>query len=159
MNTIVKAGIWMGVLCAIWTFVMGFTGWYKDPVMLNVFYVVILIEIGVLIWGLKKTAAEGRTYGGQLKAGTLMAVIGGVIVFCSSLLFTLVVFPQYFDELRAVYTDMLKAQGMSDADVAAGIETWSATQTPFLQALMGFIGTVVTGFVGSLIIGAVFRKK
>ncbi len=35
----------------------------------------------------------------------------------------------------------------------------AATQTPFLQALFGAIGTVVTGLVSSLVIAAFARKK
>ena len=30
MNIPTRAGVLLGVLCVIWTFVMGFTGWYKD---------------------------------------------------------------------------------------------------------------------------------
>ncbi len=29
MNPILSAGILIGVLCGLWTFLMGFTGWYK----------------------------------------------------------------------------------------------------------------------------------
>ena len=29
MNPILSAGILIGVLCGVWTFVMGFTGWSK----------------------------------------------------------------------------------------------------------------------------------
>ena len=33
MTPTLTAGLLLGVLCGIWTFVMGFTGWYKDPVV------------------------------------------------------------------------------------------------------------------------------
>ena len=36
-NVNVKAGIWLGVLVSVWTLLMGVTGWYKHPVMLNLF--------------------------------------------------------------------------------------------------------------------------
>ena len=76
MNPILNAGLIIGVLCGLWTFVMGFTGWYKDPTMSHAFLpAVILIEIGGLIWGLRQTAAQGRNYAGQVVAGTLMSVI------------------------------------------------------------------------------------
>jgi len=45
----------------LWTLVMGVTGWYKHPVLLNMFWVVVLIEIGVLVWGLRQTAARSAT--------------------------------------------------------------------------------------------------
>jgi hypothetical protein len=126
MHPILSAGILIGALCAVWTFVMGFTGWYRDPTMAAVFFLVIPIEIGGLIWGLKRTAAEERTYRAQVVAGTLMSVVAGVIIIASSLLFT-TVFPDHLQELEA--------RGSS--------------ATPMGQALDGFIGTLVTGILAS----------
>jgi uncharacterized membrane protein len=158
MNTTLKGGILIGVLCGIWTFVMGFTGWYKDPAMLTAFYVVILLQIGVLVWGLRKTAAD-KPYGAQVGAGILMSVIGGVIIIASSLLFTTVAFPEYFDELRVAQTQMLISTGKTEAEAAAEVSMAAQFQTPGYQAVFGFIGTLVTGAVASVIIAAFARKK
>ena len=132
MNPVLGAGILIGVLCSIWTFVMGFTGWYRDPSTVNIFYFVILLEIAGLIWGLRRTAAEGRTYRGQVVAGTMMAVVAGVIIVCSSLIFTTVAFPDY----------------------TAGV---GAETTPMGQAMAGFMGTLVTGIVASAVIAVFVR--
>jgi hypothetical protein len=159
MNPILSAGILIGVLCGLWTFVMGFTGWYKDPVMLNAFFVVILIEIAGLMWGLRQTAAQGRTYFGQVVAGTLMAAVAGVIVICSSLLFTTVVFPDYFKELEAAQRQMLQAGGRSPAEIEETVRATAATSTPMAQAIAGFVGTLLTGILASALIAIGFRRK
>ena len=130
MHPILSAGILIGALCGMWTFVMGFTGWYKDPTMATAFFLVVPIEIAGLIWGLKRTAAEERTYRAQVVAGTLMSVVAGVIIIGSSLLFTTVVFPEYFRELQVN----------------------ASSTTPMGQALDGFIGTLVTGILASAVI-------
>jgi len=158
MNITVKGGILIGVLCALLTFVMGFTGWYKDPAMMAVFYAVILIQIGVLVWGLRKTAGE-KAYVAQVGAGILMSVIGGVIIMASSMIFTTVAFPEYFEELRAVQMQMATAAGKSEAEAATELEMAAQFQTPVFQAVFGFIGTLVTGTLASLIIAAFARKK
>lgn len=158
MNLTVKAGVLIGGLCAAWTFVMGLTGWYKHPVLLNAFWVVVFLQIGVLVWALRQTAAE-KTYWGQVGAGTLMSTIAGVILFGSSLLFTVVVFPHYFEELRAVHAQMLQAAKLPEAEVKAQLEAAAASQTPLIQAVSGMIGTVMTGFVASLIIAALVRRR
>lgn len=94
MNPILSAGVLIGILCSAWTFVLGFTGLYKTPSANVVFIsVAMAIEVVVLTWGLRRTAAEGRAYGGQILAGTMMAIVGGVIIIVSSLLFTTVFFP------------------------------------------------------------------
>jgi len=159
MSTVTRGGIWLGILVVVWTFIMGLTGWYKDAVMLNAFWVVILIQIGVLVWALRKTAAAGNTYGKQVMSGLTISIIGGVIIFFGSLLFTSVVYPQYFTELQSVHEQMLRDAGTPESDMQRMLEAESATQTSFLQALFGFIGTVVTGIVVSAILGFFIRKK
>jgi hypothetical protein len=158
MKPTMKAGIVLGVLVGFWTLVMGVTGWYKDPALVSVFYVVILIEIGVLIWGLKMTAPESA-YGKQVGNGTLIAIIGSVIIFCVSYIFTTVLYPNYFADLQAIQEEMLAAEGKTPEEVAQFVEAGKVVATPFMNAVSGVIGTVVTGLVGSLIIGAFFKKK
>lgn len=159
MKSIIKTGVVIGLSCMAWQLVMGLTGWYLDPVLLNLFWIVIAIQIGVMVWGMRMTAAEGRTYGGQVAAGTLMAVFGGVIIFLGSLLFTTVLFPHYFEDIRRVGEEVLKARGLSDADLKKQLDVQASMQTPVITALSGFIGTIVTGFVISLIAGAFLRKQ
>ncbi|MEK6570497.1 MAG: DUF4199 domain-containing protein [Bacteroidota bacterium] len=159
MNHTTKAGLLIGVLCGIWVFVMGFSGWYKDPVMLYAFWLVILIQLGVLIWGLKAVATTGASYGKLVGSGTMMSVIGGLILFFTSLLFTTVVFPHYFEELRTIQEQMLKESGKSEQEIMQEMQAAATMSTSFINAISGFIGTVVTGLTASLIIGAIVRKK
>jgi hypothetical protein len=159
MNPIPAAGLLIGVLCGVWTFVMGYTGWYKDPSRASAFFVVILIEVAGLIWGLRKTAAEGRPYSGQVVAGTLMSIIAGVIIVGSSLLFTTVAFPEYFSEVEAAYRGLLQQQGKSEAEIASEITAWSAGQTSMAQAMNGFIGTFVTGVMVSAVVAIWVRAR
>lgn len=159
MNTIMKAGIVLGVLVEVWTYTMGFTGWYKDPGLMNLFWVVIAIQIAVLMWALKRTAAEGRGYGGQVGAGTLISLIAGVFVVVGSLIFTMVVFPNYFSDLAAIQEQMLRTAGRAEAEIKQMMEMTAKTSTPVMQACFGFLGTLVTGVIVSAIIGGFMRAK
>src|SRR5262245_57530056 len=160
MNPILSAGILIGSLCSAWTFILGFTGLYKSPSANVVFIsVAMAIEVVVLTWGLRRTAAEGRAYGGQILAGTMMAIVGGVIIIASSLLFTTVVFPNYFAEVEQAERNALQSQVKTDADIAAAIQANAASATPMAQAMSGFIGTLVTGIVASAIIGIFVHRR
>lgn len=159
MNTIVKSGIVLGVLVEVWTYLMGFAGWYKDPQLSQLFWVVIAIQIAVLMWALKRTAAEGRGYGGQLGAGTLISLIAGVFVIVGSLVFTTVVFPNYFTDMAALQEQALRRSGQSDAEIQRMMAMAAKTANPAVQACLGFIGTLVTGFLVSAIIGGFVRTK
>jgi hypothetical protein len=135
MNPILNTGLAIGAACAAWMFVVGFAGWYKDPARASLFFLVILIEIAGLFWGLRQTAREGRNYNQQVVAGTMMSVIAGVVLIVASLIFTMFVFPDAMDALRV-------------SDPSA---------TPMSQALNGFIGTLVTGILASAAIAIRFR--
>ena len=158
MKPTVTAGVVLGLLCVAWTFVMGFTGWYKDPALLNLFFLVILFEIGVLIWGLRQTAAE-KNYFGQVLAGLAIAGIASIFIFFGSMLFTSVVFPGYFEEIRTLQAEQLKGGGMAEEQVRATVDAMRPLQTPLINALSGVVGTMVTGLVASLVIAAFVRKK
>jgi hypothetical protein len=158
MSIPIRAGVLLGVLCVIWTFVLGFTGWYKDPVMLNLFFLVIPLEIGIVIWALRKTA-QGATWGGQVVNGLVLSLVASAIIFAGSLLFTTVAFPNYFTDIQAAQADLLKAAGLPEADIKSRVAASAAMQTPFMNALSGVIGTVATGVLVSATAGAFLRKK
>ena len=158
MKPTARAGVVLGALVVAWMFLMGFTGWYKDPALSSLFFVVILIEIGVLVWGMRQTAAE-KNYFGQVLAGLTIAAIGSVLIFAGSIVFTSVAFPAYFDEMRALQIEQLKAKGIPEDQVLAAVDMARPMQTPVVNALFGVVGTMVTGLVASLVIAAFVRKK
>ena len=158
MNPILSAGLLIGLLCSDWMFVMGFTGWYKDPATANLFFLVIPIEVAGLVWGVRRTAAL-RTYGSQLLAGTMMSIVAGVVIIAASLLFTTVVFPAYLADVEHSYRASLQQRGLPEAEIAAAMHANSATSTPMAQAQSGFIGTLVTGIIASAVIALFVRRR
>lgn len=159
MNPILAAGLLIGVFCGLWTFVMGFTGWYKDPVMMNAFWGVILIQLFGLVWGLRQTARQGRGWASQVLAGTLMSVIAGVVIIAGSLLFTTVFFPEYFSEIERMGREVMQRQGKSETEIAQALAGSRALATPMTQAMAGFTGTLITGIVASAAIALVVRAR
>jgi Protein of unknown function (DUF4199) len=159
VNPVLSAGLLIGVGCAIWTFVMGATGWYKDPAMARLFYVVILFEIAGLWWGLRRTAAEGRGYGSQIIAGTMMSIVAGVVVILSSLLFTTVIYTDYLSGLESLDRQQLAQQGKSAAEIDVEIGKTLQFYTPMNYAIGGFMGTLITGIIASSIIGFWVRSR
>lgn len=158
-NPILAAGLLIGVFCGLWTFVMGFTGWYKDPVMLNAFWVVVLIQLFGLVWGLRQTARQGRGWASQVVAGTLMSVIAGIVIIAGSLLFTTVFFPEYFSEIERMSRELMERQGRPEVEIARALADRRTLATPMTQAMAGFTGTLITGIVASAAIALVVRAK
>jgi hypothetical protein len=158
MNLTLRAGAVLGVLVVAWTFLMGVTGWYKDPVLLNLFWIVVLIQIGVLLWALTKTAAVNG-YARQVLSGTLISAIAAIPIFVGSLLFTMVAYPRYFEELAAVQEEMLRKAGRSEVEIQTAIGLAAEGATPLAQAIAGVIGTVLTGIFASSMIAVFHRRR
>lgn len=158
MNMTVKAGIVLGLLEAIWMFLMGLTGMYKHPILALAFLVVIPIHIGVLIWALRKTATSNG-YGAQVWAGVLISIVGAVLIFGASLLLTKVLVPTYVDDLLGMQQQMLQQMNLSEEQIAKMMADAKMRLTPTSQAFQGVIGTVVVGLVISLIAAIWLRRK
>jgi hypothetical protein len=94
---------------------------------------VVLYQIVVLVVLLRSTAKENG-FLAQVRAGTLASLVAAPIVFAQSLVFTTLLYPDYF---------------------AAHPEQGSSTA----QAMAGVVGTIGTGLVMSALIGAFARKR
>jgi hypothetical protein len=159
MKTILKWGVILGVLVEVWSYVYVSAGWHRSPATFNLFWIVFPIQIVVLVLALRATAAEGRGYGGQLVAGTLVSIIGGILVVIGSYLCMTVVFPNYAREVLAMQEQALRAAGKSEEEIRQLVQMAAKTGSPAVSAIAGCIGTIVTGFVSSLVIAAFVRAK
>jgi hypothetical protein len=54
---------------------------------------------------------------------------------------------------------MLRTAGKSEAEIKTVMDMAARSTTPALQAVFGFVGTLVTGVVVSAIIGAFIRAR
>jgi len=156
--TTIRAGITLGVLVALWTFIMGFTGWYRHPDLLFLFWLVIPLQVGVLLVLLRiRSATDG--YLRQVGNGVAASVIASALIFLGSLLFTAVVFPSYFRELEALGRLKMAQQGLTPDQIEAVIRAQAPMQRPLPTAFAGVLGTWFTGLFTSLIAAAWLRRK
>ena len=156
---VVATGVAIGVAMGGWMALMGLTGLYRRPALLGLFWVVVLLEVGVLALGLRRSARAGLGLLGQLAAGTLMSLLGAVVVFGASLLVTQILVPTYFEELRALQGEILRRRGLDAAAIRSAVDEARGSQTPLRSAIAGALGTAVTGTVASAFLAAVLRRR
>ncbi len=160
MNMIIRGGVMLGVLVTAFSWLFAFTGMHKNPGADMTFIIVAtVIEIAVLVWALRKTATQGRTWMGQVSAGTMLAFVGGSLIFATSIMLVSYLYPNYFAEANVATEAAYRARGMDDAAVQAAMAKLTAAQTPVAQGLNGFVGTVLTGLIMSAILGIWIRHK
>jgi hypothetical protein len=153
-----RAGALLGGLVVLWTFVMGFTGWYRHPNLLFLFWLVIPLQIGVLLVLLRRTAPT-TGYLRQVQNGVAASVLASFIIFAGSILFTTAVFPSYFRELEALGRLQMAKQGLSPEQIEAVVKAQAPMQTPLGSAFAGALGTWITGLLTSLVASVWYRKR
>lgn len=160
MKTIIRGGILLGILVTIWTYIFGLTGMHKNMGAAILFPIVAtVIELAVLLWALRRTAAEGRSWFGQVSAGTLLAFIGGCLILATSYLYVTQIHPTYMSEVREAGLAFNRSQGMEEAKIQELTAQQAPYQTAMIQAVMGFVATVITGFILSAILAIFIRSK
>jgi Protein of unknown function (DUF4199) len=158
MPPTLRAGLILGLAVAAWTFIMGFTGWYMHPSLWILSWSVVPMQIGILLWALRDLAPT-TGYGRQVWNGVSISLLGSMIIYAASLLFTTVVFPHYFQGLEALGRQIMARQGLDPGQIEAAVRAQAPMRTPRASAMAGVIGTVVTGFLTSLIASMWLRKK
>jgi multidrug transporter EmrE-like cation transporter len=153
-----KYGLLLGILVAVWTYVMGFAGWFRDPVLLHLFWLVVVIQTGVLLLAMRSAARVGAGYMARVGTGIAVSAIAGTIIFASSLLFSWVVFPDHFKDLRVIRETRLRDKGKTEEEIHSALAQSNRIYTPSSQAAQGYLITLVTGVVVSFA-GAPFTKK
>jgi hypothetical protein len=160
MKTIIRGGVLLGILVTIWTYIFGMTGMHRNMAAAMAFpLVATLLEVAVLVWALKRTAAEGRRWLGQVSAGTMLAFVAGALIFATSYFYVTWFHPTYFAEVNAAGEAFLRSQGMAEAEIQSQLAQQAPYQTAGMQALIGFCATVITGLLASAVIGLFIRNK
>lgn len=159
MGTLVKYGLMLAAGVVVWMFVMGLTGWYKHPYLVNLFFLVIPFQVLLIVQALRETARQGAGYGAQIGAGLAISSIAAILIFGASIVFTTVAFPNYFAEIRAAQETAMRQAGMEEARIAEIMAEAERSYTPMSQAIQGFIGTVITGLATAAIAGRWIRAE
>jgi len=158
MHPTIRAGFLLGAAVAGWTLVMAKSGLYKHPTLFYLFWLVIPIQIGILIAFLRKSAPT-TGYGRQVWTGVSISLLGSMLIFANSYYLTSVLYPQYFQEVEALGRQLMAAKGLSAEQIEAAVRAQAHMQTPMASAMAGAIGTVVTGFLTSLVAAIKLRKQ
>lgn len=154
-----RSGLILGVLVAAWSLFNGFMGWYRHPSLSMVFIPgAIGLQVAVMAWSLAQRRQEDP-FLRQVLHGMVLSAVASVLIFASSYLSTSVLFPHYFQEMAELGRQRLAAQGLSPADIETQLAAYRAMATSGKQAFAGVMGTVSTGMILSLLLGAVMRRK
>lgn len=158
-STIIRSGVLFWVISTVILFVIGVFDWYRNPNLTWVFWLVLPAQI-LIIWQLmKKLRPLSLPYWKNVAFGTMVSLITGVGMLFSSLFFTEVVFPDYFDTIKEVGIEIYEDDGATQDEIDEYVAYYESEGLGIANAVSGAIGSTVTGLVMSLVIALFFRQK
>jgi hypothetical protein len=173
MKTIVKYGLWTGVVSGLWG-LLSFTlvGWLNKSAFhgripatqirsYSGLFSIIILALGIYL-GLKQARtrnANHLTYGQAVKTGALIAVITAVVVTVFTWLYCTVINPGYTGFMVQDCQRTMIAAGKSPAEIAQCVESTRKEFSTGAQVTQALIGQAVVGTILSLIFGLFLRTK
>ncbi|MFP4060507.1 MAG: DUF4199 domain-containing protein [Bacteroidales bacterium] len=125
-------------------------------------YISYLVIAGLLVFGIKsyRDNVLGGTisYGRSLGFGMLMLLFGGILYAVYTYIMFKFIDPGLMDKTMAVAEEKMLERGLSDEQIEMALEMSRKWTSPGMTAIGAFIGTVVWGFILSLIV-SIFMKK
>jgi hypothetical protein len=155
----IKWGVILGIAVGAMGFVFAGTGLHTNPATTSLVFVglAIVINVVVVVVGLGATAGDS-TWGRQVANAAVIGVVGAVLIFASSWLMTVVVFPDYYSEMFEGYRQGFASSGMSQDQIATEMGPIEAS-TPVSSALSGATGAVFTSLLVGTLAGIRLRQK
>ena len=159
MNSVIKASLILAGVIAVLTVGIVATGLLERPatgIPLFLFGAIVL-NIVVVFWGLKQTAAE-NPYGKQLMNAALIGLVGGALIFVVSMALTSVILPDFLEESKAAQAALLEEALPAGEQLDVALEG-NASRSSISEAFGGFVGTLGTSILSGAIIGIFLRRK
>lgn len=130
------------------------SGWFGLPSY------IILIAFMVLAMKEYKSGNSGfMSYGQGLGIGTLVSLVSGVIGGVFMFVYTSFIDTNYAANMAEKQRIGLEERGMSDEQIEQAIAMTESFSSPALMIVWSIVGSVILGFILSLIVAAVMKNK
>ena len=122
-----------------------------------------LIIIGVVVYATKTYRDNNlngiMTYGQALGLGTLILIIGVLMLNIYNYIFMTVIDPDFLSKVLAVVEEKLLEKGMSDDQIEMALSMQRKFATPVITSISDFVGKSILGFIFILITSAFLKKE
>ncbi len=155
-----NGGIITGLLMVLYSLLLYFLGQSFNKVLSSLG---LLIFIAGLYLGIRSFRDTGRggylSYGQVLGAGTVMSLYIAIITAIFTYLLYTVIDPDLIVKMTEMKREILMKRGLSDEQIDASLKVAAWTTTPWFLAASSVVGTVIWGFIISLIEGIFLKRE
>lgn len=153
-----KWGIIIGICSVVFSTLIMVLGMVGNQAIGFVAYIIIGIGVFMAMSAYKKENNGFMSYGQGLGIGALMAAVSGLLSSAYSFVYMKFIDPSVMDQIfKKAEADMEK-KGLSPEQIDQAMEMSKVFMSPGAMFVWGVVGSILLGFVFSLIISAFVKK-
>lgn len=157
-RTALKWGGILGIALIVYSLFLFLTDKVGNTGFGLITYLITIVGITLAMRDYRTLNRGLMTYSEGLSVGTLTAGVSGLLSSLFSVFYTTVIDPGVMERVIDQARERLEESGLSDEQIEQQIEFMNKFQSPGLTFAFGSIGSVVLGFLLSLIIAAFIRR-
>ncbi len=153
-----KYGVLASVVIMVFTTIINVTGQSQNKWLTSLSFVFMIVGIVVAMKAFKEENKGFMTYGEGLGLGSLVSAIMGLLGSTFSVLYNKFIDPTIITQAMDTARSEMESKGMDDAQIDQAMAMSEKFMSPGVLFAFGVIGSLMVGFVLSLIIAAILRK-
>lgn len=163
MKTEIKFGLILGLGICAYTTVAHLLGFYTNNIRAGKYgdAVIILLPLVVLFLAIReeRNLNASLTLFQGIKTGLLVSLISFPISAAFLWIYHHYINPNWLEFIINYERNSMVRAGISAGEISARLDQLRAGNSDFAQIVGGFVGTLVLGFVFSVIISLILRRK
>lgn len=157
-RTALKWGVIIGIISILYSTVIMVTGQIGNQLLTYPVYLIIGVGLYLAMNDFKKENQGIMSYGQGLGIGTLMSAVSGLISSFFSMAYMKFIDPTITDQIMKKAVEDMEKKGIPDEQIDQAMEMSKMFMSPGAMFVMGLLGSILIGFILSLIIAAILKK-
>lgn len=157
-RTALKWGVIFGIISILYSTAIMVSGQIGNKALGYPVYIIIAVGIYLAMNDFKKENQGFMTYGQGLGLGTLMSAIIGLLSGFFSFAYMKFIDTTISDQIMSKAVEEMEKSGATDEQIDQAMEMTKMFMSPGSMFIFGLLGTVLIGFILSLIIAAILKK-
>ncbi|MES2517585.1 MAG: DUF4199 domain-containing protein [Bacteroidota bacterium] len=157
-RTALKWGVIIGVINILYSTAIMVSGQIGNQTMGYAVYLIIGVGIYIALTDFRKENQGFISYGQGLGLGVLQSAIVGIISGFFTFGYMKFIDPSITDQMLKKAVEEMEKKGMPDDQIEQAMEYSKMFMSPGALFIFGLFGTILVGFILSLIIAAIVKK-
>lgn len=158
-GTGLQYGIIAAAIMIIYSLIIQFAGLALESWVSWVSYLILAVAIYLAHNKFKENGDGFMTYGQGLALGFWVSLAAGVISSIFSFVYISFVDDSLIQQIKEKSRYDMEERGMSDAEIDMAMEMTEKFVSPGMMLVWGIVGTLLIGFLLSLIVSAITKKN